>query len=58
MRDLQGACEALFTPRPLCPLYDIAQQTTSPLHVLLQDDVNCALLFSALLDDLISSSQT
>ena len=31
-RSLWAACEALFTPHPLGPLYDIAQQTTSPLR--------------------------
>ncbi len=29
-RRLWGACEALFTPRPLGPLYDIATQARPP----------------------------
>src|SRR5215831_17993031 len=29
-RILWGACDALFTPRPLGPLYDIAHQTRGP----------------------------
>jgi predicted ATPase len=37
MRILWGACEALFTPRPLGPLYDIAQQTATSLRTLLED---------------------
>jgi predicted ATPase len=30
-RVLWGACDALFTPRPLAPLYDIARQTKGAL---------------------------
>lgn len=51
-RVLWGACEALFTPRPLGPLYDIAQQTETPLRALLAGDVNRATLFAAVLDEL------
>jgi DNA-binding CsgD family transcriptional regulator len=54
-RTLWGACEALFTPRPLGPLYDIAQQTTSPLRTLLDGETNRALLFAAVLDELAHS---
>lgn len=57
MRSLWAACEALFTPRPLGPLYDIAQQTGSSLRVLLEGEANRAALFAALLDD-ISGSPT
>ena len=36
IRVLWGTCEALFTPRPLGPLYDIAYQSdSSPLRTLL-----------------------
>src|SRR5579885_3129877 len=35
MRSLWGACEALFTPRPLGPLYDIAAHAHGPLQTLL-----------------------
>ena len=31
-RILWGACQALFTPRPLGPLYDLASQTHHPLE--------------------------
>src|SRR5262249_46429701 len=55
LRTLWGACEALFTPPPLGPLYDIAQQTTSPLRTLLDGDANRLTLFAALLDDLIQA---
>jgi DNA-binding CsgD family transcriptional regulator/tetratricopeptide (TPR) repeat protein len=54
VRTLWGACEALFTPRPLGALYDIAQQTASPLRALLEEDVNRTTLFAAVLDDLTS----
>src|SRR4051794_5381978 len=50
VRLLWAACEALFTPRPLGPLYDIAQQAPSPLRALLESDVNRATLFAAVLD--------
>jgi len=51
-RTLWGACEALFTPRPLGPLYDIARQTKSPLRALLDGEVNRATLFATVLDEL------
>lgn len=47
---LWASCEALFTPRPLGPLYDIAQQTTFPLRALLDGEGKRALLFAAVLD--------
>lgn len=55
-RTLWGACEALFTPRPLGPLYDIAQQIPSPsaLRALLDGNGNRATLFAAVLDELSS----
>jgi DNA-binding CsgD family transcriptional regulator len=52
LRLLWGACEALFTPRPLGPLYDIAQQTASPLRSALESEANRATLFAAVLDEL------
>lgn len=51
-RVLWGACEALFTPRPLGPLYDIAQQTPTPLRALLEGDANRSALFTVVLDEL------
>ena len=52
MRVLWGGCEALFTPRPLGPIYDIAQQTQSPLRALLEGEANRSVLFAAVLEDL------
>lgn len=55
IRPLWAACEALFTPRPLGPLYDIAQQVGSALRALLAAEANRAALFAALLDELSHS---
>jgi DNA-binding CsgD family transcriptional regulator/tetratricopeptide (TPR) repeat protein len=54
-RILWAACEALFTPRPLGPFYDIARQTASPLRALLDSNAHRAALFAAVLDDLTSA---
>src|SRR5262249_20567640 len=54
-RTLWGSCEALFTPRPLGPLYDMVQQpqNASPrLRSLLDGEVNRATLFPVVLDEL------
>src|SRR6266567_3281736 len=51
-RRLWGACEALFTPRPLGPLYDIATQLRGSLSTLMGRDTQRPMLFSALLDEL------
>lgn len=52
-RLLWGACEALFTPRPLGPLHDIAHATpSSELHALLERGAERPALFAALLDEL------
>lgn len=51
-RVLWAACEALFTPRPLGPLYDIAQKAPGPLRGLLDGGANRGTLFAAVLDDL------
>ncbi|GHO90427.1 hypothetical protein KSF_004750 [Reticulibacter mediterranei] len=55
VRQLWGACEALYTPRPLGPLYDIASQTQSSLLTLMSGHTERATLFSVLLDDLRQS---
>jgi DNA-binding CsgD family transcriptional regulator/tetratricopeptide (TPR) repeat protein len=55
LRSLWAACEALFTPRPLGPLYDIAQQTDSSLRALLDSGASRAALFASLLDELAQS---
>ena len=52
VRTFWGACEALFTPRPLGPLYDIVQQAQTPLRVALESNASRATLFAAVLDEL------
>jgi DNA-binding CsgD family transcriptional regulator len=54
VRALWGACEALFTPRPLGPLYDIAQQAQTPLRAVLSSTANRAALFAAVMDECTS----
>ncbi|HET8842680.1 MAG TPA: AAA family ATPase, partial [Ktedonobacteraceae bacterium] len=56
-RLLWGACEALFTPRPLGPLYDIAMQIRGRLSTLLDRDTGQAALFSAFLEELQKRSR-
>src|SRR6266404_2664613 len=52
MRILKGNCDALFTPSPLGPLYDIARQTNGRLLAQLEDETPRAALFSGMLDQL------
>src|ERR1700687_6123979 len=54
-RRLWGACEALFTPRPLGPLYDIAAQADDSLSTLMDRDIDRPTLFNAFLDELQKS---
>jgi DNA-binding CsgD family transcriptional regulator/tetratricopeptide (TPR) repeat protein len=49
-----GACDALFTPRPLGPLHDMAAQAESNLAALLASDDNPTTLFAACLAELQS----
>ncbi|GAC1450116.1 MAG: AAA family ATPase [Ktedonobacterales bacterium] len=56
-RTLWGGCEALFTPRPLGPLYDIARQIGGKLHTLLEHEPSQAALFSAFFDELHASAR-
>lgn len=51
-RVLWGACDALFTPRPLGPLHDIASHTREPLRALLAADAGRQAIFAALLEEL------
>lgn len=53
-RVLWGGCEALFSPRPLGPLYDIAPQLPAPIGRLLGQDGRRTELFAALLAELCS----
>src|SRR5687767_3055738 len=54
-RVLLGHCDALFTPEPLGPLYDIAQQTSEVLQHLMQSAAGRLPIFNALLRDLLDS---
>ena len=47
-----GACDALFTPRPLGPLYDIAPQAQGELLALLEQQAPRSSIFSAVVDEL------
>ena len=50
-RVLWGACDALFTPRPLAPLHDIARQTQKALLAAIAAG-NREAIFMAALDEL------
>lgn len=52
---LWGACDALFTPRPLGPLYDIAHQIRGNLLTLLEEEAPRTSIFSAFLDHMEQS---
>ena len=54
-RQLWGACEAFFTPRPLGPLYDIALQAGGRLSMLMLNDAERPTLFTAFLEELQKS---
>lgn len=51
-RVLWGACDALFTPRPLAPVHDIARQTKGPLLATVESGASREKIFSATLDEL------
>ena len=53
---LWGACDALFTPRPLGPLYDIAYQIKSNLIKMLENEEKRVSIFSEFLNYLESTS--
>lgn len=52
VRVLWGGCDALFTPRPLAPLHDIARQTQGRLAATLREGAPAELLFTLTLDEL------
>ena len=54
-KQLWGACEALFTPRPLGPLYDIATQARGSLAALMDREMDRPTVFSAFLEELQKS---
>ena len=49
---LWGACDALFTPRPLAPLHDIARQTQGALLAAVNSGATPAVIFAAALHEL------
>jgi DNA-binding CsgD family transcriptional regulator/tetratricopeptide (TPR) repeat protein len=51
-RQLWGACDALFTPRPLAPLHDIARQAQGALLAAVNGGAARDAIFSAALDEL------
>jgi DNA-binding CsgD family transcriptional regulator/tetratricopeptide (TPR) repeat protein len=51
-RLLSGACDGMFTPRPLGPLFDVAQQVHGRLYSLCRADASREQLFDALLTEL------
>jgi DNA-binding CsgD family transcriptional regulator/tetratricopeptide (TPR) repeat protein len=51
-RVLWGACDALFTPRPLAPLHDIARQTKGALLAAVNAAAKREEIFTAVLDEL------
>jgi DNA-binding CsgD family transcriptional regulator/tetratricopeptide (TPR) repeat protein len=55
-RVLWGGCEALFTPRPLGPLYDIARQTQGELLAAINGNVSREVIFAAALKELESKT--
>ncbi len=56
MRVLRGACDALFTPRPLGPLHDIARDTGGKLRQLLEAEASRSSIFSACIDELANQT--
>jgi DNA-binding CsgD family transcriptional regulator/tetratricopeptide (TPR) repeat protein len=57
LRTVKGNCDALFTPSPLGPLYDIARQTGGRLQAQLDSEAPRAAIFSTMLDQLRGSAQ-
>src|ERR1700676_2592729 len=51
-RGLWGACDALFTPRPLAPLHDVARQTKGALLTAVNSGATRDVIFTAALDEL------
>ncbi|HVH84862.1 MAG TPA: AAA family ATPase, partial [Steroidobacteraceae bacterium] len=51
-RVLWGACDALFTPRPLAPLHDVALQTQGALQAAVAAHGSPTALFAATLGEL------
>jgi DNA-binding CsgD family transcriptional regulator len=58
VRVLWGGCDALFTPRPLAPLHDIARQTRGALLASIASEAHRDLIFNAALDELERDAET
>lgn len=56
VRVLWGGCEALFTPRPLAPLYDMARQAGEEFRCKIADATTRDAIFNATVDYLVRSS--
>ena len=52
IRVLWGACDALYTPRPLAPLHDIARQVSGTLAAAVTAGASRDVTFPAALDEL------
>ncbi len=57
VRVLWGGCEALFSPRPLGPLYDMASDLSPQMRAVLGLDGQRSELFARVLDELRASCQ-
>jgi DNA-binding CsgD family transcriptional regulator/tetratricopeptide (TPR) repeat protein len=55
-RVLWGACDSLFTPRPLAPLHDIARQTQGALLAAIKSEASRDAIFAAVLDEMEKSA--
>lgn len=53
----RGTCDALFTPRPLAPIYDIVLQMRKDLWETIINDTDRATLFARLFNELESQSR-
>jgi len=52
-----GACDSLFTPRPLGPLFDIAEQFDQDFIDLLRNEKDRSIIFGALIRKLSASTK-
>src|SRR6185369_6529893 len=57
-RVLWGGCDALFTPRPLGPIYDVAREIRGELLTLLDEEASRSAIFSAVFDELQTNPTT
>jgi DNA-binding CsgD family transcriptional regulator/tetratricopeptide (TPR) repeat protein len=58
IRILSGGCDALFTPRPLGPLFDLSANLSAEFQRILRSNANRSALFNAFLDELRGKNQT